>query len=234
MLAGPGAWKSRLLVFDVNETLLDLNALAPHFQRIFGAKEALKQWFAQTLLYSQCLTLIEKYANFAEIALRSLEMTACAYSVQMTEDDATAIGSAMRMLPPHRDVPEALVRLRKAGFRLVALTNSAQAVVDGQMQSAKLDTAFERIISVDLIRKYKPHPDVYRYVAREFKVETSDLLMIAAHPWDLMGANAAGCGVAFVERSGTAWNNLLPKPQLFGRDLGEVATKVISLAGDCE
>ncbi len=41
-----------LLVFDVNETLLDLDALAPHFERMFGDRGALREWFAQVILYS--------------------------------------------------------------------------------------------------------------------------------------------------------------------------------------
>lgn len=232
MLASPNFWRSRILVFDVNETLLDMNALVPHFERVFGSGEALRQWFSQTLLYSQTLTLIGKYIDFTDIALRSLEMTAMMRSAQLSQDDVVSIRSAMKTLPPHREVPGALRQLGQAGFRLIALTNSAHSIVESQMRSAELTSLFERIVSVDSIRKYKPHPDVYGYVAAELKVETGDLLMIAAHPWDLMGAAAAGCNVAYLERAGTSWNYLAPKPQIFGRDMEELATRLISLAAD--
>lgn len=229
MLASPNPSQSRILFFDVNETLLDVNALAPHFERVFGSSETLKQWFSQTLLYSQTLTLIGNYVDFADIALRSLEMTAQTRSAHLSEEDAASIRSAMKALPPHRDVPGALRRLRQAGFRLIALTNSPQPLVEAQMQSAGLTSEFEKIISVDFIKKYKPHPDVYRYVAADLKVKTSEVFMIAAHPWDLMGADAAGCNIAFLERAGTSWNYLAPKPQVSGRDMEEVATRLISL-----
>ena len=39
------------IVFDVNETLLDLESLAPTFERIFGERSALRSWFAQLILY---------------------------------------------------------------------------------------------------------------------------------------------------------------------------------------
>jgi hypothetical protein len=49
--------RRRVLVFDVNETLLDINVLAPHFTRVFGSAEALRDWFSNVLLYSNVLTL---------------------------------------------------------------------------------------------------------------------------------------------------------------------------------
>ncbi len=50
-----------LIVFDVNETLLDLETLEPTFQRIFGEKSAMRLWFANLILYSEALTLADCY-----------------------------------------------------------------------------------------------------------------------------------------------------------------------------
>ena len=58
-----------LLVFDVNETLLDLDALAPHFKRMFGEGAALREWFAQLILYSEAIT--RRFENVCS-AIRSL------------------------------------------------------------------------------------------------------------------------------------------------------------------
>jgi hypothetical protein len=57
-----------LLVFDVNETLLDIEALAPHFQRIYGDAGVLREWFAQLILYSEAITLTGNYVPFGELA----------------------------------------------------------------------------------------------------------------------------------------------------------------------
>src|SRR5258708_37831781 len=56
-----------LLIFDVNETLLDLDALVPHFERIFGASAVMREWFAQLILYSEAITLTEDYVSFCEL-----------------------------------------------------------------------------------------------------------------------------------------------------------------------
>jgi 2-haloacid dehalogenase len=52
-----------VLIFDVNETLLDLDALAPHFERIFGRSSVLREWFAQLILYSAAITLTGDYVS---------------------------------------------------------------------------------------------------------------------------------------------------------------------------
>ena len=218
----------RILVLDVNETLLDVNALRPFFEGFFGDGEVLKEWFARTLLYSQTVTQTNTYADFATIARLAIEMTAKIHAVQWSEADTASILTAMKSLPAHPEVPGALQRLHQNGFPLVALTNSSQSVAEAQMHSADLAHLCERIFSVDAVRKFKPHPKPYHYVAKQLNAKTSEMVMIAAHPWDLMGAKAAGCEVAFLERPGASWFALSPEPQISATTLDELATRLIS------
>jgi 2-haloacid dehalogenase len=60
-----------VIVFDVNETLLDLESLTPTFERIFGDRSGLRRWFAELILYSEALTLAGIYAPFTDIGARS-------------------------------------------------------------------------------------------------------------------------------------------------------------------
>ena len=57
----------RVIICDVNETLLDLRALEPHFKDVFGDGRVLQDWFANVLLYSEVATLAGPYAEFASI-----------------------------------------------------------------------------------------------------------------------------------------------------------------------
>ena len=217
-----------ILVFDVNETLLDVQTLRPLFESIFGNGAVLNEWFSRTLLYTQTVTQTGTYVDFTTVARHTLEMTARIHAVRWGEAKATAIMGAIKTLPVHPEVPGGLRRLQQNGFRLIALTNSAQSVVESQMHSLGLDRIWERIFSADAVRKYKPHPEPYRYVAKELQVDTTELMMVAAHPWDLMGAQAVGCEVAFVERTGAAWFGLTTKPKITGKNLDEVANQLIS------
>jgi 2-haloacid dehalogenase len=205
-----------------------VNALRPHFERIFGNGGVLKEWFTQMLLYSQTVTTTGNYVDFTTLARPAMEMVAQIHGVQLKDVDASSILNAIKTLPAHPDVSDALQRLRQNGFRIVTLTNSTQSTVEGQMHAAGLAHLYERLFSVDAVKKYKPHPEPYYYVAKELNVNPSEMIMVAAHPWDLMGAKAVGCEVAFVERPGTSWFHVLPKPEISGPTLADIATQLIS------
>jgi 2-haloacid dehalogenase len=65
-----------LIVFDVNETLLDLEAMEPTFQRIFGDKSAMRLWFANFIMYSAALTVAGCYVPFTDIGSAVMKMLA--------------------------------------------------------------------------------------------------------------------------------------------------------------
>ena len=58
-----------VLVFDVNETLLDITTLSPLFARVFGDESVLREWFAQLVLYSQTMTLSQRYTPFGALGV---------------------------------------------------------------------------------------------------------------------------------------------------------------------
>jgi 2-haloacid dehalogenase len=219
---------TRILVFDVNETLLDVSALESYFERAFGGGSACREWFATVLLYSEVATLAGPYADFSAIAGAALEMMAASRSVALRAEDRDHILAGMRSLPAHSDVREALWLLKDAGYRMVTLTNSAPAAARQQLTHAGLIDAFERVFSVDEVRRFKPAPEPYRFVARQLGVETSALRMVAAHAWDIVGAMQAGCAGAFVARPGKVLYPLAPPPDMVGADLGAIAEQIVA------
>ena len=217
----------RVIVFDVNETLLNVRHLEPIFQRVFGDRSALKEWFSMLLLHSEVATLAGPYFDFGTLALAALDMTAAARQVNLAHEDKQTVMQGMLSLPPHTDVAGALRKLRDAGFRLVTLTNSSQQAVDEQMRNSGLAEFFERNFSVDAIRRYKPAPEPYRMVASELKVTPDRLRLVTAHAWDILGAMEAGCAAAFVSRPGKVLFPLTPAPDIIGSDLAGVAQQII-------
>ncbi|MBA2356451.1 MAG: haloacid dehalogenase type II [Acidobacteria bacterium] len=219
----------RILVFDVNETLLDVQALDPVFDDAFGRGDARREWFSTLLLYSGVASLAGPYEEFSTIAGAALDMTAERRGVRLSAVERTGILRGMLALPAHPDVPRGLQRLRDAGFRLVALSNSSQAALEAQLTNAGLSPFFERRFSVEAVRRFKPAAEVYQLVARELGVGTGDLRMVAAHAWDIVGAMRAGCSGAFVARPGAVWYPLAPRPDVVGPDLPSIAQHVIAL-----
>jgi 2-haloacid dehalogenase len=217
------------LVFDVNETLLDLRALDAPFEQVFGDAAVRGQWFQQ-LLQSALVTIATNvYADFGAIGRAALEMVAARRSHSLSEDETTLILGTMRRLPPHPEVREALERLRDAGFRLATLTNGTEAVARAQLEHAELASLFERILSADAVKRLKPAPAPYHMAAHQLGIGVDEVCLVAAHAWDVAGAKRAGCRTAFVARPGAVLDPLAPAPDVVGRDMTETAERLLAL-----
>jgi 2-haloacid dehalogenase len=74
-----------IIVFDVNETLLDLETLQPTFDRIFHDPAAMRLWFANLITYSEALTLAGVYVPFTEIGGAVLRMLAATRDLTVSD-----------------------------------------------------------------------------------------------------------------------------------------------------
>ena len=106
----------------------------------------------------------------------------------------------MRSLPAHPDVAGGLSALRAQGHRLVALANSPHPVVDAQLDHAGLADHFDRIYSVEDAAALKPAPVSYHHVLDAERTPARDAVMVAAHDWDIAGAQAVGMRTVFIAR----------------------------------
>lgn len=217
----------RLIVFDVNETLLDLAALDPLFERAFGEAGVRHAWFAEMLRSAFVATITNVYTDFGTLGQAALEVTAKQHDVTLSDDDRAAILGGMQTLPPHPEVPAALQRLHDTGLRMAALTNSTQAVADAQLSHAGLHALFEQVLSVEEARRLKPAPDVYHLAAQRLGMEASHLRLVAAHNWDITGAMRAGWAGAFVARPGKLLGPLDEQPDIIGPDMNAVVTLIL-------
>lgn len=220
---------ARVCVFDVNETLLDLGALDPDFERIFGGASVRQTWFEQFLDLWLTELVTGGDTEFGKIGGGALEMVAEREGVDLSDDDKQQILDGIQELPPHPEVEENLGRLRDAGIRLAALTNSAQQVAGAQIDNAGLREYFEQVLSAEAVNSLKPAPEPYRMAAESLGVELGQIRLVAAHEWDVTGAMRAGCAAAFVARPGKVLNPLAERPDVVGADLEEVADQIIEV-----
>jgi 2-haloacid dehalogenase len=226
-----GAPAPTICVFDVNETLLDIEYMAPLFQRLFGDKKVLREWFGQLILYSDAISLSGPYSTFFTLGEGILKMLGSIHNVPVNQTDVEELRNGMLTMPPHPDVPAGLKQLKDAGFRLVTCTNSPPDSQTNPLKHAGIDGWFERSFSIDRVRRFKPAPQVYHMVAEELNVPTSAICMVAAHVWDTIGAQSVGCSGALVARPGNAPLPVpgLPQPQAVAPDLPGVADQMIKL-----
>lgn len=208
-----------------------MTALDAPFERVFGTPGVRREWFGQLLQSAFVSTITDAYADFGTIGRAALEMVARRHGIELAADDRDAILGTMRSLPPHPEVPAALERLRSAGLRLAALTNSTEAVATAQLANAGLAPLFERILSADATRRLKPAREAYESAAAALGVDVGGMRLVAAHAWDVAGALRAGATAAFVARPGMVLDPLAPTPDIVGANLAEVAELILEAEG---
>ena len=207
-VAREGNSLARVLVFDVNETLLDLAALDPYFVRVFGDAVARREWFQQLLQSALVATVTAAYRDFGALGLGALAMIAARHGVAVGDAEGRALAE---------------------GLRLATLTNSTAAVGEAQLTNAGLRDLFEQALSADIVRHLKLAPESYRLAAEQLGVPLEQIRLVAAHAWDIAGARRVGCATAFVARPGQVLDPLAPRPEIVGADLRAVAARIIAL-----
>jgi 2-haloacid dehalogenase len=219
--------RPELLVFDVNETLLDMSPLRIDFEDVFGSGDAMGEWFARLLHGSLVANQLDDYRAFGVIGVEALLSMAEKRGVTLDEATATELVTRLAILPAHLDVIPALERLLDAGFRTAALTNGSTKAANVQIENAGLHTFIQRVVSVEEVRRFKPDPAAYRHVAQVMDLHVSQTMLISAHDWDVAGAMSAGASAAFVRRPGSMWSLPVETPEVVGADLREIADRLI-------
>jgi len=219
---------NRAVIFDVNETMLDLGALDPLFVRWFGDQLARKEWFALTLHFAMTLAATRQFRNFGEIGAAALAGIAHRRGMSLPKEATDQLREEVLRLPAHLDVAPALRILRHAGLVTAALSNNPLPVVRKQLDHVELSPLFDEILSVDEAGALKPAPEVYDFAVRRLGLAPASIWMVAAHGWDIAGATRSGLRGAFVARPGQ-WPDPFARPEIIADDLLTVAHTILDL-----
>ena len=211
-----------VLIFDVNETLLDLTALRSVLADALGGSERLAEWFFRLLHGSLVANATDNFRSFETIGVEALAAVAQRQGLDFTDRERHELVAGFRSLPPHPDVPNALARLAET-YRLIALSNGSPSGITAQLTDARVLDHFETIVSVEEVGRFKPHPAPYQYALERTGVDAGEALMVAAHDWDIAGAAVVGIPGAFIQRPGAIWSLPTPLPKVVVADTSELA-----------
>ena len=228
MTKGPDVSAPSVIVFDVNETLSDLEPMARRFADIGLPAAVAATWFAQVLRDGFALAAAGSSAAFATIADGVLRTMFVNHPPDRDADAAVAhVLEGFSSLHVHPDVPSGVRSLAASGLRLVTLTNGATSVAEALLTNAGVRDQFKRLLSVEDAGHWKPAPEPYAYAARECDVPPAEMLLVAVHPWDIDGAARAGLQTAWIDRSGTApYPPYLTKPDITVSGVDDLAHKL--------
>ena len=217
-----------VIVFDVNETLLDMTPLKKSVNELLGEEQGFKIWFGMLLHYSTVSNNIEEYNDFTTIASATLKMAAISMKKEVSDDQIKNTLSLIKTLQTYPDVEKGLTLLKENGFRLITLTNSPDGALQAQLENSKLAHFFEQALSIDALGKYKPAPETYRWAAEKLAVTPEEMLLVAAHGWDIAGASHAGLATGFVAREGQSLYSLSKDPDFIADDILKMAEKLVA------
>lgn len=217
-----------LLVFDVNETLLDLAALDDLVAEVVGGPAGdagpRREWFDRMIRSALTVTAAGEYVAFGTLAAGALRDVAAGHGREATDDQVERLAAGIASLPPHPDVVPALGRLRGDGHRLVALTNSVLDVATAQLAASGLADLLDATYSAQQSGRLKPAPEPYRLVLERERSSTA--VLVAAHDWDVAGAAAAGLETAFIARDGRRPFGAVAPPTYVAGDLGALVDQL--------
>jgi len=216
------------ILFDINETVLDLSSLKPKFRAAFGDESVTATWFSMLLHTSTVCALTDVKTDFATLAGAMLDAVAARLGVELSDEMRADILASFASLPPHADIKPALTRLRSAGYRTVAFSNSSLKLVTAQIDNAGLTDYFDDIVSVEETGSFKPDPRVYEFVARRINRPIDELRLVATHDWDTHGALSAGMHAAYIDRSGAAYHPRYRQPDVYAASMDDVVEQIIA------
>ena len=190
----------KTVFFDMNETLLDLSSLQKQFDKHFDDKYVLKYWFTKLLHTSTVMGIVGQYKDFSELAGVTLESVFHENDKVLDTKVKSEILNEFKKLPAHEDALPALGMLKSVGIRTVAVSNSSSVMIKQQLDNSGISYLIDAYYSVDEVKKYKPFSDIYLSATQQEGVAAENILMVAAHDWDLLGAKKAGLLTAYVQR----------------------------------
>lgn len=216
------AARAEAVIFDIIETCFSLEPLRGALSAAGLPQDALGVWFASSLRDGFALAATGRFAAFKDILGFNLEETARRHGVDLAAGARDGVLAHFARLPAHADTVQAYTTLADAGVRIIALSNGAAAGTRALIEGAGLAGLVERVLSVEDVENFKPHPEVYRYAAREAGLAPGRMALIATHAWDVHGAATAGFQGGFVAR-GQAYPPWMAQPAFIGGTLLDVA-----------
>lgn len=192
----------RALTFDVFGTLLDWRSAIARAVEESGLttdpEELADDWRARALAATQEVNQRQRpWGTFDQLHEVTLGELLDQRGLELPRTDRTALVKAWHRLDPWPDVPGGLEALRRDRV-VAALSNGNLALLVDLVRHG--DLRFDCLLSAELAHVYKPQAEVYLTGVHLLGLDPREVMMVAAHPFDLKAARAAGLRTAFVHR----------------------------------
>ena len=191
----------KLCVFDAYGSLFDINSVTKQYCEELGdiAEPFSNVWRSKQLEYSWLRSLMNRYEDFWCVTEESLDYALDYFNIKNKFLKINLL-KAYENINCYEDVPTTLSKLKERGISTAILSNASPSMLHVAIKNSKLDFHIDSCFSVDNLKIYKPHPNVYNLVLEEYDLNKNEILFVSSNSWDVAGAKSFGFNVCWINR----------------------------------
>ncbi len=224
----------KFLTFDLYGTVVDMQrglteAVTPFLKEKGwgGRPHQFVTWWRRTHFENSMIDALcdRGHTQYREIGHRSVSHVMDRAEIAYSSDDVFWLVAQIEKLRPFPDVLEALGRL-KTRYGLAILSNGDRDMLSNAARYVGFE--FDAVISVEEAGYFKPHHATYRKAAELLSVEPAQVMHVANHPFDCVGAKAAGMRAAYIDRRKRPFGETPHQPDIIVGDFNELARVLLN------
>ena len=225
--------KITVVMFDQYGTVVDMQkglteAAAPYLKEKgwTGNPNSFVTWWRRTHFENSMIDALlhKEHTPYREIGFRAAAYTLDRAGIKYTDDEVRYLVSCIEKLKPFPDVPAALAKLQTK-YKIVVLSNGDPDMLETAKQYHKIP--FDKVISVAAANSFKPHVATYTKAAEILGVRMDEVLFVANHAFDCLGAKAAGMHCAFIDRRKRPFGRTPYQPDIWVDDMKSLADAMV-------
>ncbi len=223
----------KVCLFDQYGTVVDMQGGLPEIATPFlrqkgwkGSPNSFVTWWRRTHFENSMIDALlhREHTPYREIGHRAVAHVMDRAGIAYTRDEVRYLVGEIEKLKPFPEVPEALARLRTR-YRLVVLSNGDPDMLETAKQYHKVP--FDKVISVAEASSFKPHVATYTKAAELCGVALEQVLFVANHAFDCVGAKAAGMRTASIDRRSRPFGETPHQPDILVPTMKDLADALV-------
>ena len=202
----------KAIIFDAYGTLFDVNSAAEKCKNKIGDKWELfaNYWRTTQLEYTWLRSLMGRHQDFWKVTEQSLDKSMEIFKIDTTMKDKLL--DLYKVLATFPEVEETLKKLKEKKYKLIILSNGTPSLLKELVSSNNLESIFDDVLSIEEVKIYKPHPNVYNIPIKKYQIEKNQFAYLSSNTWDVSAAGNFGFNAVWVNRNNNIFDNLDYKP----------------------
>ena len=202
----------KAIIFDAYGTLFDVNSAAKKCKNKIGEKweSFANYWRTTQLEYTWLRSLMGRHQDFWKVTEQSLDKSMKVFRV--AESMRNELLDLYKVLSTFPEVKETLKKLKEKNYKLSILSNGTPSLLKQLVSSNNLESIFDDVLSIEEVKIYKPHPNVYNIPIKKYRIEKNQFAYLSSNTWDVSAAGNFGFNAVWVNRNKNIFDNLDYKP----------------------